>query len=97
MLILGHVHAWKLVVYYLKKMSKSTEKVQKKYADTYKWMDDEAELLLMVTKEYNMEQITKSIDWESCVDKYGKILEAYSAHHARRCCCYWQRFLTQEG
>lgn len=77
-------------------MSKSTEKSRKKYADTYKWMEDEAELLLMVTKEYKTEQITKSIDWESCVDKYGKILKAYSAHYARRC-CYWKRFLTQEG
>ena len=25
--------------------------------------------------------IAKSIDWESCVDKYGEILEAYSAHY----------------
>ena len=61
-------------------MSKSTEKVKNKYADTYKWTDDEVELLLMVTKAYKMKQIAKSIDWESCVDKYGKILEAYSAH-----------------
>jgi len=30
-------------------MSKSTEKVKKKYADTYKWTDDEVELLLTVT------------------------------------------------
>jgi len=75
----------------------STREIHKKYADTYKWMDDEAELLLMVTKEYKVEQITKSIDWESCVDRYGEILEAYSAHYARRCCCYCQRFLTQEG
>ena len=33
-------------------MSKSTEKRKKKYADTYKWTDDEVELLLTVTKEY---------------------------------------------
>ena len=62
-------------------MSKSTEKVKKKYADTYKWTDDEVELLLTVTKEYKTKQIAKSIDWESCVDKYGEILEAYSAHY----------------
>ena len=43
--------------------------------------DDEVELLLTVTKEYKTKQITKSIDWESCVDKYGEILEAYSAHY----------------
>ena len=62
-------------------MSKSTEKVKKNYADTYKWTDDEVELLLTVTKEYKTKQIVKSIDWESCVDKYGEILEAYSAHY----------------
>ena len=57
-------------------MSKSTEKGKKKYDDTYKWTDDEIELLLTKTK-----QIAKSIDWESCVDKYGEILEAYSVHY----------------
>ena len=62
-------------------MSKSAEKVKKKYANTYKWTDDEVELLLTVTKEYRMKQIAKSIDWESCVDKYGEILEAYGAHY----------------
>lgn len=62
-------------------MSKSTEKVKKKYADTYKWTDDEVELLLTVTKEYKTKQIAKSIDWESCVDKYCEILEAYNAHY----------------
>lgn len=62
-------------------MPKSIEKVKKKYADTYKWTDDEVELLLTVTKEYKTKQIAKSIDWESCFDKYGEILEAYSAHY----------------
>ena len=57
-------------------MSKSTEKVTKKYADTYKWTDDEGEQLLTVTKEYKTKQIAKSIDWKSSVDKYGEILEA---------------------
>ncbi|CAH3156624.1 unnamed protein product, partial [Porites evermanni] len=46
-----------------------------------KWTDDEVELLLTVTKEYKTKQIVKSIDWKSCVDKYGEILEAYSAHY----------------
>ena len=62
-------------------MSQSTEKVNKKYADTYKWTTHEVKLLLTVMKEYKTKQIAKSIDWESCVDKYGKILEAYSAHY----------------
>ena len=60
-------------------MSKYTEKVKKKYADAYKWTDDEVELLLTVTKEYKTKQIAESlesIDWESRVDKYDEILEA---------------------
>ena len=38
-------------------MSKSTEKVKKNCADTFKWTDDEVELLLTVTKEYKTKQI----------------------------------------
>ena len=53
-------------------MSKSTEKVNKKYADTYKWTTDQVELLLTVTKEYKTKQIAKSIDWESCVDSMAR-------------------------
>ena len=59
-------------------MSKSTEKVNKKYADTYKWTTDQVELLLTVTKEYKTRQIAKSIDWESCVDnmaRFSKLTE----------------------
>ena len=81
-------------------MSKSSEKVKKKYADKYKWTADEVELLLTVTKEYKTKQIAKSTDWESCVDKYGEILEAYSAHYPSpedaASIGYWQRFSTQE-
>ena len=53
-------------------MSKSTEKGKKKYADTYKWTDDEVELLLTVTKEYKTKQIAKSIDWE-CMARFSKL------------------------
>ena len=42
-------------------MSKSSEKVKKKSADTYQWIDDEVELLLTVTKEYKTKQIAKRI------------------------------------
>ena len=62
-------------------MSKSTEKSKKKYADTYKWTHDEVELLLTFTKEYKTKQSAKGIDWETCVDKYGEIFEAYSADY----------------
>ena len=47
-----------------RKMSKSSEKVKKKYADAYKWSDDEVELLLTVTKEYKTKQFAKSTDWD---------------------------------
>ena len=74
--------AWsKLAVYHSKKCLNVLKKARKKYADTYKWTDDEVELPLTVTKEYKTKQIAKSIDWESCVDKYGEILEDYSAHY----------------
>ena len=46
------------------KMSKSSEKVKKKYADAYKWSDDEVELLLTVTKENKTKQFAKSTDWD---------------------------------
>ena len=36
----------------------------------------------MMKLNYCWKQITKSIDCESCVDKYGEILEAYIAHYA---------------
>lgn len=62
-------------------MSKSTDKGKKKYADTYKWTDDEVEVLLTVTKDYETKQIAKCINWESCVDKYGEILQAYNAEY----------------
>ena len=45
-------------------MSKSSKKVKKKYADTYKWTNDEVELLLTVTKEYKTKQITKRTNWD---------------------------------
>jgi len=71
-------------------MSKSTEKVKKKYADTYKRTDDEVELLLTVTKEYKTKQIAKGIAWESCVDKYGEILKT-----SCRSLMYWLcKFIT---
>ena len=49
-----------MAVYHSRKMSKSTEKGKKKYADTYKWTDDEVELLLTVTKEYKTKQSPKA-------------------------------------
>ena len=48
------VEAWSLS---LKEISKSSEKVKEKCADTYKWTDNEVELLLTVTKEYKTKQL----------------------------------------
>ena len=35
---------------------------------------------MTATKEYKTKEIAKSTDWESCVDSYAEILEAYSAY-----------------
>ena len=47
----------------LEKMSKSSEKVKKKYADTYKWTDDEVELLLTVN---NLKTSCQSLKYWLC-------------------------------
>ena len=44
-------------------MSKSSEKVKKKYADTYKWTDDEVELLLTVN---NLKTSSRSLKYWLC-------------------------------
>ena len=45
-------------------MSSFSEKVKQKYADAYKWSDDEVELLLTVTKENKTKQFAESTDWD---------------------------------
>ena len=45
----------------------STEK------DTFKWSDDEAELLLKVTRDYKVLKASEGIDWESVQSKYTDI------------------------
>ena len=47
----------------LEKMFKSSEKVKKKYADTYKWTDDEVELLLTVN---NLKTSCRSLKFWLC-------------------------------
>ena len=39
------------------------------------WTDDEVELLLTVTHQYKVQQLTKGTSWESVKSKYTDILE----------------------
>ena len=38
------------------------------------WTDDEAELLLNVTHDYKVKNISENVDWESFKTKYDDIL-----------------------
>ena len=56
--------------------SKNQDKCTKKKKE-FTWTDDEAELLLNVTHEYKIKQLTDGTCWESVRSKYGDILEMY--------------------
>ena len=43
--------------------------------DNFKWTDDEAELLLNITRDYKVSKAAEGIDWESIQSKYADILE----------------------
>ena len=43
--------------------------------DNFKWMDDEAELSLNITRDYKVSKAAEGIDWESIQSKYADILE----------------------
>ncbi len=46
-------------------------------------MDDEVELLLLVTQEYKAAMATEKVDWESWPSKYGDMLHQY-----------WEQYLS---
>lgn len=52
-------------------------KNQDKSTKEFTWTDDEAVLLLNVTHEYKIKQLTDGTCWESVRSKYGNILEMY--------------------
>ena len=41
--------------------------------DTFKWSDDEVELLLKVTHDYKVLKASEGVDWESVQSKYSDI------------------------
>ncbi|KAM6892875.1 uncharacterized protein PEZ65_022940 [Lycodopsis pacificus] len=45
--------------------------------DFFAWTDDEVQLLLHVTREYNVENAAQNTDWESIHTKYGDILARF--------------------
>ena len=55
----------------VKKVKGSSEKAGEK--DTFKWSDDEAELLLKVTHDYKVFKAAEGVDWESVQSKYSDI------------------------
>ena len=44
-----------------------------KAKDSFKWTDDEAELLLKVTRDYKVSKAAEGIDWESVQSKSADI------------------------
>ena len=43
--------------------------------ESFKWTDDEAELLLKVTRDYKVLKAAEGVDWESVQSKYSDILK----------------------
>ena len=66
--------------------------------DTFKWTDDEAELLLKVTRDYKVLKAAEGADWESIQSKYADILELMLAEYPDIECCKGleQRLSAQE-
>ncbi|XP_062381081.1 uncharacterized protein LOC134069200 [Sardina pilchardus] len=50
---------------------------QQKKNSFFSWTDDEVELLLRVTLDYKTQKALENIDWDSCVTKYGDILQRF--------------------
>ena len=55
-------------------MAARKQSARQSVAQDFKWTDDEAELLLTVTHNYKVKQITENVDWESVKTKYDDIL-----------------------
>ena len=56
--------------------------------DSAAWTDDEAELLLNVTLEYETTKVFEGLDWEGIRSKYAGILERF--WDPRLCICRLQ-------
>ena len=60
---------------------KKSDSSNKEGKDTFKWTDDEAELLLKVTHDYKVLKATEGTDWESIQSKNADILELMLAEY----------------
>lgn len=60
---------------------KKSDAINEGLKDTFKWTDDEAELLLEVTRDYKVSKAAEGTDWESIQSKYADILELMLAEY----------------
>ena len=49
--------------------------------DTFKWTDNESELLLKVTRNYKVSKAAEGTDWKSIHSKYADILQLLLAQY----------------
>lgn len=47
----------------------------------FKWTDSEVELLLRVTQQYKVAKAHENVDWETCQNKYGEILDRFKEQY----------------
>ncbi|KAK2817752.1 hypothetical protein Q7C36_021685 [Tachysurus vachellii] len=55
--------------------------MSRKGTDFFKWTDSEVELLLRVTQEYKVAKASENVDWETCQNKYGEILDRFKEQY----------------
>ncbi|KAK2863762.1 hypothetical protein Q7C36_002916 [Tachysurus vachellii] len=55
--------------------------MSRKGTDFFKWTDSEVELLLRVTEEYKVAKASENVDWETCQNKYGEILDLFKEQY----------------
>ncbi|ROI80765.1 hypothetical protein DPX16_0097 [Anabarilius grahami] len=55
--------------------------MSRKGTEFFKWTDSEVELLLRVTQEYKVAKASENVDWETCQNKYGEILDRFKEQY----------------
>ena len=66
-------------------MARKKKGDDKDVIESFKWTDDEAELLLKVTQEYKVLKSAEGVDWESVQSKYSDILKRMLAELPASC------------
>lgn len=55
--------------------------MSRKGTEFFKWADSEVELFLRVTQEYKVAKASENVDWETCQNKYGEILDHFKEQY----------------